>query len=185
MKRQMVQRFVLLALVACLLLPATVSARQYLAPAPLSQAEKDSLAFMREEEKLARDVYIFFYEEYRIPIFSNIARSEQRHTDAIKTLLDRYGLPDPAAGKKPGEFENDDLQSLYNELIARGTGSLAEALRVGVFIEETDIADLQDALLLVNHNDIKTVYLNLLSASTNHLKAFTSTLAKYGFPVEP
>ena len=37
------------------------------------------------------------YKMWGLTIFSNIASSEQKHMDAIKTLLDRYGLDDPAA----------------------------------------------------------------------------------------
>ena len=58
----------------------------------LSADEKKGLLLMREEEKLARDVYMALYKQWRLPIFSNIAASEQRHMDAIRTLLDRYGL---------------------------------------------------------------------------------------------
>ena len=70
----------------------------------LTETEKYWLTYMREEEKLARDVS-FLYDQWGARIFDNISISEQRHMDAIKNLLDRYGLPDPAAGKGPGEFD--------------------------------------------------------------------------------
>jgi hypothetical protein len=41
----------------------------------LSDAEKASLTLMREEEKLARDVYVYVYDIWGTPIFSNIATS--------------------------------------------------------------------------------------------------------------
>ena len=85
---------------------------------------------MREEEKLADDVYIMLYEKWGKRIFQNISRSEQTHTDAIKALLTRYELPDPASSST-GVFTNPDLQTLYNDLIARGSESLAEAFEVG------------------------------------------------------
>ncbi|MCP4143444.1 MAG: DUF2202 domain-containing protein [Chloroflexi bacterium] len=56
----------------------------------ISQAETDGLAFMREEEKLARDVYLTLYEQWELRPFSNIAESEQKHTDAVKNLLGPY-----------------------------------------------------------------------------------------------
>lgn len=49
---------------------------------------------MREEEKLARDVYLTFGEKWGLTLFTNIAKSEQTHTDAVKTLLDRYEIKD-------------------------------------------------------------------------------------------
>ena len=36
-------------------------------------AEVEALQYMREEEKLARDVYLALYEEWQLPIFQTIA----------------------------------------------------------------------------------------------------------------
>jgi hypothetical protein len=146
----------------------------------LTLSEKEWLSYIREEEKLARDVYLFLYDKWQLTIFANISKSEQTHMDAIKTLLDRYGLPDPAADKGPGEFDNQELQTLFDELTKQGSASPADALKVGVVIEEKDIADLTEAIAVSRRRDIKTVYSNLLQGSLNHLKAFTSNLANYG-----
>jgi hypothetical protein len=151
----------------------------------LTDTEKSWLTYMREEEKLARDVYIFMYEKWGSQVFNNISGSEQTHMDAIKTLLDRYGIPDPAAGKGPGEFTSQDLQDLYIALIEDGSVSLVEALKVGVIIEETDIDDLNAGIASTKRKDIKTVYSNLLQGSLNHLKAFVSNLAMQGVVYEP
>ena len=145
------------------------------ATTPLSATEKESLLYMREEEKLARDVYNTFYDRYGLRVFSNIAASEQAHMDAVLTLLNRYGLADPAAAA-PGVFNNDDLQALYDDLIDQGSQSLTAALQAAVLIEETDIADLQDGLALTSHADLRAVYNNLLRASQNHLRAFSRQL---------
>ena len=72
----------------------------------LSEAEANALIFMREEEKLAHDVYVALGDIWGLNIFSNISQSEATHTDAVKNLIDRYGLSDPAADKAPGEFVN-------------------------------------------------------------------------------
>ena len=37
----------------------------------LSDAEAATLVFMREEEKLARDVYITLYDQWEHPVFNN------------------------------------------------------------------------------------------------------------------
>jgi hypothetical protein len=152
--------------------------------ATLTNAEKYWLTYMREEEKLARDVYLVLYDKWRLAIFSNISQSEQTHMDAIKTLLDRYGLPDPATAEV-GVFTDHALQKLYDDLIAQGSISEVEALKLGVIIEETDIDDLNAAIATTTRKDIKTVYNNLLQGSLNHLKAFVSNLAKYGVTYEP
>lgn len=142
----------------------------------LTQAEIEGLTYMREEEKLARDSYLTLYAKWGLPIFSNIASSEVMHMTRIKVLLDRYGLPDPAAGKAIGEFTNPVLQQLYDDLMAQGSQSATEALKVGVIIEEVDIADLQRYLQTTNKTDITNVFTNLMNASYHHLSAFNSKL---------
>jgi hypothetical protein len=139
---------------------------------PLTDAERAGLLYMREEEKLAHDVYVTLYAKYGAYVFNNISRSESQHMSSVKTLLDRYGIPDPAAGKAVGQFTNSDLQALYNKLVAQGSQSLTEAYNVGVAIENVDIADLKTHLTETTKSDIQRVYNNLLFASQNHLRAF-------------
>jgi len=136
------------------------------------------LKYIREEEKLARDVYIYLYNQWGSSIFSNIAASEQTHMDKVKGPLDKYGIADPAEGNGLGEFDNEDLQDLYTQLITDGSASEVAAFNVGVFIEETDIDDLQKGIDATTHRDIRTVYTNLMQGSYNHLAAFESQLAK-------
>ncbi len=145
------------------------------APSEISESEADGLLFMREEEKLAHDIYSELYSLWGLPIFENIAISESAHMEAVKTLLDIYELEDPA-DDQPGVYTNPALQELYNELIARGSSSLAEALKVGAAIEEIDIQDLQTRLAQTDNLDIQQVYNNLLRGSENHLRAFVKTL---------
>ena len=144
-------------------------------PGELSADESAALLYMREEEKLAHDVYVMLYSQWGLPIFQNISQSEQTHTDAVKTLIDRYGLTDPASSQA-GVFTNTDLQALYDELTVRGGQSLAEALKVGAAIEEIDILDLEERLTQTDNADIQQVFNNLLNGSYNHLWAFASTL---------
>jgi hypothetical protein len=154
-------------------------------PDGLSAEETAALLYMREEEKLAQDVYLTLYEQWGLPSFQNIASSEQAHTDAVKTLLNRYGLDDPAAAQA-GVFTNPELQALYTELVARGSQSLSEALKVGAAIEEIDILDLQERLAQTDNADIQQVFNNLLKGSSNHLRAFTSSLqAQTGETYQP
>ena len=115
---------------------------------------------MREEEKLAHDVYVTLYAQWGQPIFQNISQSEQTHTDALKVLIDRYGIVDPAS-KEIGVFSNPDLQTLYDDLITRGSQSLAEAMKVGAAIEEIDIRDLKSRLEQTDNTDIQQVFADL------------------------
>ena len=86
----------------------------------LSQEEISSLKKMREEEMLAYDVYTALSEEYSMPVFRNISGAEERHTNAIKGLIEKYDLEDPAAAHKPGKFQDSQLQEAYNKLMEQG-----------------------------------------------------------------
>ena len=151
----------------------------------LDQTEIDALLYMREEEKLARDVYNVLYAQWNIPVFGNIASSEQTHMDFVLTLLDRYGLVDPASSEA-GVFSNAILQSLYDQLVASGSQSLENALLAGGAIEEIDILDLKIRLEQTDQLDIQQVFENLLMGSYNHLNSFASQYnAKVGTPYVP
>lgn len=157
---------------------ASAAAANTLHASGLTEAEVEGLLYMREEEKLAHDVYVTLYGIWGTPVFQNIANSEQTHTDAVKNLLDIYGLEDPAVSTPVGVFVNPDLQALYDQLVDLGSQSQADALKVGAAIEEIDILDLQANLETLTAADVRQVYENLLFGSENHLRAFTSVLAQ-------
>lgn len=142
----------------------------------LSDSEIADLLFMREEEKLARDVYLALYDVWGMNVFQNIAASEQTHTDSVLALLNTYGLTDPVGDNTRGVFVDPDLQALYDQLVASGSQSLAAALRVGAAIEEIDILDLDEAIAQTSQADIVQVYQSLRAGSENHLRAFVSSL---------
>lgn len=142
----------------------------------LSADEAADLQYMREEEKLARDLYLALYELHSSDIFFNIAGSEQRHFDSVGNLLSLYGISDPAIGNGAGEFTNTDLQDLYDSLLASGTDTEIDALSVGILVEETDIDDLDNAIAATTQSPILRVYRNLRKGSENHLSAFTNRL---------
>jgi hypothetical protein len=146
---------------------------------PLDRTEAATLTFMREEEKLARDVYLTLNETYRSRVLANIARSEQQHMNALLKLLTKYGLADPVL-PAPGSFTDGNLAILYGELVAQGRASYSEAMLVGACIEEIDIADLEDAIDASTKADVKRVYTNLLLGSRNHLRAFIAEYERLG-----
>ena len=151
----------------------------------LSDLEKQGILYMREEEKLARDVYLQLYDKWGVTSFNNISRSEQTHTDAMKSLIDRYNLDDPAEGRGLGEFTNKELQQLHDDLIKQGSQSEIDALKVGAAIEEIDILDIEMYIAQTDKSDIKLVYENLLKGSRNHLRSFVSVMQKRGIVYQP
>jgi hypothetical protein len=148
----------------------------------LSVEEEGHLLYMREEEKLARDVYLNAYESWGQPIFDNISLAEQKHMNAIADRIDYYGLEYPVTDDAVGEFDNPDLAGLYEDLNADASESLKDALYVGAYIEEVDILDLLTAIEETTHPDIIRVYENLLRGSRNHLRAFVRQIEAMGKP---
>ncbi len=152
----------------------------------LSASEIASLNTMREEELLARDVYVALYSLYKIPVFNNISKAETQHTEAVKTLLLKYSLPDPAVNHVAGIFVNADLQALYTSLVAQGSTSLIAGFAVGAAIEDLDINDLHNHILIdVDNQDILFVYNNLEKGSRNHLRSFYRLLKVNGVTYTP
>ena len=144
----------------------------------LDQGTIDSILLLREEEKLARDVYLTLSWWYDLPVFPNIARSEQQHMNLVALLLDRYGLPDPAEGNGIGEFDDEWVQGLYNDLIAQGADSLVDALIVGATIEDVDIYHLQHILDHSDFDDVNLIVQNMVAGSRNHMRSFVDALEK-------
>ncbi len=151
----------------------------------LTREEKDGLLYMVEEEKLAHDVYTKLYEKWGLPIFKNIAESETTHVNAVRLLLEKYNITDPTANEGIGQFQNEEIQNLYNQLIEMGMKSEIDALKVGALIEETDIKDLQERIDQTNKADIITVYENLMKGSENHLRSFVGQLESRGVKYTP
>jgi len=152
----------------------------------LSEAETDALIFMREEELLAKDVYVMLYSIYNVPVFNNISKSETQHALAVGSLLVKYGLPDPALNHVAGVFENSDLQALYTSLVAQGSTSLISAFTVGATIEDVDINDLHTHITTdIDNQDILFVFGNLERGSRNHMRAFNRQLTAQGVTYTP
>ncbi|MFO7882807.1 MAG: DUF2202 domain-containing protein [Kosmotogaceae bacterium] len=146
--------------------------------ATLSDEEISGILLMREEEKLARDVYLELYELWELRVFNNIAKAEQTHMDRMAYLVEQYNLQDPVQ-EGEGIFTDNDLQNLYNELVAKGSASMVEAIKVGMLIEELDIKDLLELMEQTENDELLFVYSNLERGSEKHLSAFNRQLEKY------
>ena len=152
----------------------------------LSAQEIATLEFMREEEKLARDVYLTLNEYWgtQTAVFANIAESEQQHTSTVEFLLDKYDLDDPVVRDEICVFVNPQLQALYDSLVEKGTASMIDGLYVGALIEEKDMQDILAAIEETDERPIILGYSNLLDGSKNHLRAFVDVIEKQGLVYE-
>ena len=143
------------------------------------------MLYLREEEKMARDVYLTLAERWQLPIFSNIARAEQKHMDLVLRLIEVYGLIDPVVDDSVGVFSNVDLGMLFDDFVTAGSESLIAALTVGATLEDMDLADLYDLVELTDNRHITLVAYNLAKGSRNHLRAFIRALAAQGETYTP
>jgi hypothetical protein len=145
----------------------------------LTETEEANLRFMREEEKLARDVYTYLGTLYDLPIFGNISGSEQKHLNFVLDIMDQYNLEDTGTDEA-GVFTIPAIQELYNTLIAAGEPSLLDALTVGATIEDVDIKDLLEALNQTENTDLIELFELLQCGSRNHMRAFTGQIENRG-----
>lgn len=150
----------------------------------IAERDAEGLLFMWEEEKMAKDIYAYFSDKYKYRIFGNITKSETIHQQAVNRLIEAYGLTNPGSDA-PGVFLNEQIADRYQKLINLGENSLVDALRAGALIEETDILDLKEWLNETENPYITRVFLNLLKASENHLRAFTIFLRFQDIAYEP
>ena len=144
----------------------------------LTEQQKTTLATTAQEEKLAQDLYTAFAGRYPAVVFDRISAAETRHLTAVRTQLDRYGLPDPTAGKPAGQFSDPTVRARYDSLLAQGQADQAAALQVGQSVEQTTVTDLRAALNGLAAPDVQQVYNQLLTASQQHLTALQNWSAR-------
>ena len=148
----------------------------------LTTDEAQHLTYLREEEKVARDVYDGLYERWGLYIFDNISSAEQRHMDSVLVQLEKYGLVDPVI--QPTVFTNQDLQQLYDTLITQGSVSQIDAVLTGALIEEVDMQDLNEMIESSSNSGLISLYEKLLCGSRNHLRSFVRQIESRGVVYE-
>ena len=155
----------------------------FLSTPDLSVSDLASLLKMKEEERLARDVYTALYKKLNSQIFSRISVAENNHMTAIITLLENYGEVSTAG--VAGKFDDPEVQALYDKLVSAGSVSVGEAYKTGALIEDLDIKDLEVAIAATTNENVKMVYENLYKGSRNHLRAFNRELTTLGIVYTP
>ena len=151
----------------------------------LTDVEKEGIQYIYEVEKVARDVYQYFYDKWGTPVQDVISGSEQSHMDIMKELIDEYNLDDPAEGNDYGEFSNSDLQQLYHDLIESGLSSEVNALSTAATIEEYDIVEIRKYLSNTDRDDIISGYNKLIEGSESHLRIFVTKLKDEAVDYQP
>lgn len=157
---------------------------------PVNDLDEQTIAdiiLLREEEKMARDVYYTMSIIYDLSIFPNISWSEQQHMNLVAKLIERYGLEDPAAGMAIGEFNDEWVQETYDQLVEYGSQNLINALWAGATVEDVDIWHLDH---MIEHcadhdfDDVSLIIENMNAGSRNHMRSFYGALEKRDFEYE-
>ncbi|MDF0591259.1 DUF2202 domain-containing protein [Candidatus Methanocrinis natronophilus] len=143
----------------------------------LSAAEVEGMAFILEEERMARDLYLEFYKTTRLAVFHDVAVSEEIHIASILTLMERRGLPAPP--EAPGVYADEALQRMYEELLAAAESPEA-ALRAAAQVEEASVHDLSTEIEGTLEPDLISVYGGLMVGSQKHLRTFVRALEDRG-----
>ncbi|MEZ9628921.1 DUF2202 domain-containing protein [Vibrio breoganii] len=207
--------FIALALVTYCLLPASVDAAQHMKTVVSDFADIDSassksvdnnerlhLVFMREEEKLARDVYTRLGMQYKhLAIFGKVSKAEERHTYSVSNKLQHYGISDPVQSDNVGTFNGEEFgwyfDEKYQSLIDKGSNSELDALYVGAYIEELDMLDIRQCPKVIietidsiqdtsdcgqvytDNVDLQRLYQSLIEGSESHLRAYVQNIEMY------
>ena len=161
----------------------------------LSDEQKYSLAYMWNEEKLAKDIYLALNKLTPHNTLYNIAtRSEVRHEASVENLVKQYDInitnlkdytvsysEEELRALKPGEYAVPEVQELYNALYEKGSKSLKDALEVGCMVEVTDVNDLDEYIEIAKDNsNLISTFDFLRRGSYNHYWAFDRALKNLG-----
>lgn len=151
----------------------------------LSNDEVLAILQMREEEKVARDLYNVAATLGFGNVFVNISSAESNHMTAAWALIEKYDLIDPVATDVPGEFLAQAIQDLYDQLKPNFQIDKNTAVVNGSLVEEVDIYDLRALKLLVDNIDINLVFDELEKGSRNHLRGFHQQHVNLGIVYTP
>ena len=155
--------------------PSPVAAQVTLTP-----NEIQWLIYIREEEKMARDLYIGMYNSWGLSIFKSISEEEQEHINAMLELFKMYSIVDPLAGDVPRNYTNQHIANLHTSLLTQGMQSNKDGLKACALQEEISMQDLDLAMKSTQQQAINKVYSELQRDSINHLRSFIHSLEIFG-----
>ena len=171
----------------------------------LTQDNKNDLAFMGNEERLAYDVYMSLYDYHKnrgdeIKQLYNIStKGETKHIQKVRDLINKYNITkddltilttSPVSSSTTeqsalpsGKYDIDSIQNLYNTLSSKGKNSVKDALEVGCMVEVTDINDLNPKIehaISSGAEDLEDAFVFLRDGSYNHYWSFDKGLKNIG-----
>ena len=161
----------------------------------LTLEQKATIAYMWDEERLARDIYLTLNSLTPSNTLYNIAtNAESQHVISVESLIKKYDLnilnsvdfsggysAEALEAINDNEFITPELTALYDVLYTVGSVSAEDSLKVGCMVEVTDITDLdRDIEVAGDAEDIVMIFENLRRGSYSHYWAFDNALKNLG-----
>lgn len=135
----------------------------------LNEKEITTITQLIGKEKIAKDVYENFYQQYKNNLFGNIAKRKQKHIDIWKNILAKQNI---------SVDENDavaETENLKDQFISEGIDEIS-ALKTALKIEELNLND----IYTVRRNSIKSAIREAANGvecgTKNHLFVFYRAL---------
>ncbi len=148
----------------------------------ITETEAGDLQLLREEEKLARDLFRDWSD--RSELFGAVAHSKQLHFEIVGALLQRHQVTDRTLGGE-GLYVFPQLQTLHQELLARGGSTELEALAAGAELHERDLVGLEEAAGRSQLEDVRASLAEIQRGARNHLRGCVEELALQGVDYAP
>ncbi|MFT3918955.1 DUF2202 domain-containing protein [Cloacibacterium sp.] len=135
----------------------------------LNEKEITTITQLIGKEKIAKDVYENFYQQYKNNLFGNIAKRKQKHIDIWKNILAKQNI---------SVDENDavtETENLKNQFISEGIDEIS-ALRTALKIEELNLNDIYTVRRTSSKSAIREAANGVECGTKNHLFVFYRAL---------
>ena len=139
----------------------------------LSEKEITAITQLIGKEKIAKEVYENFYQQYQNNLFGNIAKRKQKHIDIWKGILSKQNI---------SVNENDavtETENLKNQFISEGTDEIS-ALKTALKIEELNINDINLVRRNSGKSAIREAANGIECGTKNHLFVYYRALREKG-----
>lgn len=146
---------------------------------PLTTDEIEFIYAVREDEKLAHNLYIYFVTQYPTARqLANIGNAEINHITTIERVFTYYEIDFPTLGQ-PGVFTDENRQAIYTRLTAQGS-TLHEAYQVMAALEEENIVIYSKVASELTNPNLQLIINNLAQSSENHFKVLVNQITAWG-----
>ena len=135
----------------------------------LNEKEITTITQLIGKEKIAKDVYENFYQQYKNNLFGNIAKRKQKHIDIWKNILAKQNI---------SVDENDavaETENLKNQFISEGIDEIS-ALKTALKIEELNLNDIYTVRRNSSKSAIREAANGVECGTKNHLFVFYRAL---------